>query len=126
VGIAGVTTGYGSQCAPSDRRPGEDVAIVGSAGSVWPALQGPPNAGARYIFAIDPVNGKRDQALKVRRHPRLPRHQRRAGRMPDVTHGLMAHKVVVTVGELHGADIDSYLGHHRQGRHLRANPPLAA
>jgi len=30
--------------------------------------------------------------------------------MPDVTHGLMAHKVVVTVGELHGADIDSYLG----------------
>ena len=28
------------------------------------ALQGAANAGARYIFAIDPVEWKRDQALK--------------------------------------------------------------
>ena len=31
------------------------------------------------------------------------------GGIAEVTYGLMAHKVIVTVGELHGADIDNYL-----------------
>src|SRR6202012_5680114 len=29
--------------------------------------------------------------------------------MMEVTYGLMAHKVIVTVGELHGADVENYL-----------------
>ena len=35
--------------------------------------------------------------------------------MTEVTYGLMAHKVVVTVGELHGADIDNYLNITQKG-----------
>src|SRR5208282_5518062 len=48
----------------ADIRPGQDVAIVGVGGVGMAALQGAANAGARYIFAIDPVEWKRDQALK--------------------------------------------------------------
>ena len=44
--------------------PGTDVAIVGVGGVGMGALQGAVNAGARNIFAIDPVEWKRDQALK--------------------------------------------------------------
>jgi len=55
---------YGSSVRAADVRPGEDVAIVGVGGVGMAALQGAANAGARYIFAIDPVEWKRDQALK--------------------------------------------------------------
>jgi S-(hydroxymethyl)glutathione dehydrogenase / alcohol dehydrogenase len=106
----GVTTGYGSSVRAADVRPGEDVAIVGVGGVGMAALQGAANAGARYIFAIDPVEWKRDQALKFGATHVYPDINAALAGMPDVTHGLMAHKVVVTVGELHGADVDSYLG----------------
>ena len=60
----GVTTGYGSATRSADIRPGEDVAIFGVGGVGMGALQGAVNAGARNIFAIEPVEWKRDQALK--------------------------------------------------------------
>lgn len=60
----GVTTGYGSAVRSGDIRPGEDVAIIGVGGVGMGALQGAVNAGARNIFAIDPVEWKREQALK--------------------------------------------------------------
>ena len=43
---------------------GEDVAIVGVGGVGMAALQGAVVSGARKIFVIDPVEWKRDQALK--------------------------------------------------------------
>ena len=59
-----MTTGYGSAVRTADIRPGEDVAIVGVGGVGMSALQGAANAGAAQIFVIDPVEWKRDQALK--------------------------------------------------------------
>src|ERR1700748_1434001 len=55
----GVTTGYCSSVRTANVRPGEDVAIVGVGGVGMAALQGAVNAGARYVFAIDPVEWKR-------------------------------------------------------------------
>ena len=60
----GVTTGYGSAVRAASVRPGDDVAVVGLGGVGMSALQGAVNAGARYVFAVDPVEWKRDQALK--------------------------------------------------------------
>src|ERR1700743_2849454 len=60
----GVTTGYGSAVRTADIRPGNDVAIVGVGGVGMSALQGAVAAGARQVFAIDPSEWKRDQALK--------------------------------------------------------------
>ncbi len=105
----GVTTGYGSAVRSGDIRPGEDVAIVGIGGVGMGALQGAVNAGARNIFAIDPIEWKRDQALKFGATHVYPDIESAMGGIAEVTHGGMARKTIVTVGELKGKDVDSYL-----------------
>jgi len=60
----GVTTGWGSSVYAAEIRPGENVAVVGVGGIGSAAVQGARLAGARNIFAIDPVEFKREQALK--------------------------------------------------------------
>jgi S-(hydroxymethyl)glutathione dehydrogenase / alcohol dehydrogenase len=105
----GVTTGYGSAVRGGDIRPGDDVAIVGIGGVGMGALQGAVNAGARHIFAIDPVEWKRDQALKFGATHVYPDIFAALAGVAEATQGLMAKKVIVTVGELHGADVDNYV-----------------
>jgi S-(hydroxymethyl)glutathione dehydrogenase/alcohol dehydrogenase len=91
------------------------VAIVGVGGVGMSALQGAVNAGARYVFAIDPVEWKRDQALKFGATHVYPDIFAAMAGIAEVTYGLMAHKVIVTVGELLGADVDSYLNITQKG-----------
>ncbi|AGC64629.1 MULTISPECIES: NDMA-dependent alcohol dehydrogenase [Mycobacterium] len=105
----GVTTGYGSAVRTADVRPGDDVAIVGLGGVGMAALQGAVTAGARYIFAVEPVEWKRDQALKFGATHVYPDMEAALMGIAEVTYGLMAKKVVITVGELQGSDIDTYL-----------------
>jgi S-(hydroxymethyl)glutathione dehydrogenase/alcohol dehydrogenase len=105
----GVTTGYGSAVRSGNIRPGEDVAIIGIGGVGTGALQGALNAGARNIFAIDPVEWKRDQALKFGATHVYPDIFAAMAGVAEITHGRMAHKVIVTVGELHGADVDNFV-----------------
>ena len=63
----GVTTGYGSAVRSADVRPGQDVAVIGIGGVGVAALQGALIAGARRVFAIDPVEWKRRAGRHVRR-----------------------------------------------------------
>lgn len=105
----GVTTGYGSAVRTADVRPGDDVAIVGLGGVGMAALQGAVSAGARYVFAVEPVECKRDQALKFGATHVYPDINAALMGIAEVTYGLMAQKVIITVGKLDGADVDSYL-----------------
>lgn len=105
----GVTTGYGSAVRTADVRPGDDVAIVGLGGVGMAALQGAVSAGARYVFAVEPVEWKRDQALKFGATHVYPDINAALIGIAEVTYGLMAQKVIITVGKLDGADVDSYL-----------------
>lgn len=105
----GVTTGYGSAVRTADVRPGDDVAIVGLGGVGMAALQGAVSAGARYVFAVEPVEWKRDQALKFGATHVYPDINAALMGIAEVTYGLMAQKVIITVGQLDGADVDSYL-----------------
>lgn len=105
----GVTTGYGSAVRTADVRPGDDVAIVGLGGVGMAALQGTVSAGARYVFAVEPVEWKRDQALKFGATHVYPDINAALMGIAEVTYGLMAQKVIITVGKLDGADVDSYL-----------------
>jgi S-(hydroxymethyl)glutathione dehydrogenase/alcohol dehydrogenase len=73
------------------------------------ALQGAVNAGARYVFAIDPVEWKRDQALKFGATHVYPDIDAALMGIAAVTAGLMAKKVIVTVGEVHGQDVDGFM-----------------
>ncbi|MGE2718013.1 NDMA-dependent alcohol dehydrogenase [Mycolicibacterium litorale] len=105
----GVTTGYGSAVRAGDIRPGDDVAVVGVGGVGMSALQGAVNAGARNIFVIEPVEWKRDAALKFGGTHAYPDLESAFAGVAEVTQGLMAKKVIVTVGELHGNDVDNYV-----------------
>ena len=105
----GVTTGYGSATHTAQIKPGEDVAIVGVGGVGMSALQGAVISGARYVFVIEPVEWKRDAALKFgATHVYEDINAAMMG-IAEVTQGFMAKKVIVTVGEVHGADVDNYL-----------------
>jgi S-(hydroxymethyl)glutathione dehydrogenase / alcohol dehydrogenase len=105
----GVTTGYGSAVRSGDIRPGDDVAVVGVGGVGMSALQGAVAAGARNIFVIEPVEWKRDAALKFGATHAYPDLESAFGGIAEATAGLMAKKVIVTVGELHGSDVDNYV-----------------
>ncbi|TLF81183.1 NDMA-dependent alcohol dehydrogenase [Nocardia cyriacigeorgica] len=106
----GVTTGYGSSVRSANIRPGEDVAIIGLGGVGISALQGAVHAGARYIFAVDPVEWKQQQALKFDATHVYGTIEEATAACAEITWGGMAKKVIVTVGEARGEDVDSWLG----------------
>ena len=106
----GIPTGYGSSTRSGDVRPGEDVAIVGVGGVGTAALQGAVIAGARNVFAIDPVEWKREQALKFGATHAFASIEEAAMSIAEITAGAMCRKVIVTVGEVHGKDVDSWMG----------------
>ena len=60
----GVTTGWGSSVYAADVQPGDNVAVIGVGGIGAAAIQGARLAGAERIFAIDPVELKRELAPK--------------------------------------------------------------
>ncbi|MCX5045339.1 NDMA-dependent alcohol dehydrogenase [Aldersonia sp. NBC_00410] len=105
----GVTTGYGSATRAANVRPGEDVAIIGIGGVGMSALQGAVNSGARYVFAVDPVEWKREQALKFGATHVYESVAAATMGAAEVTAGGMCRKVIVTVGEVHGEEVDSWL-----------------
>ncbi|WP_137148631.1 NDMA-dependent alcohol dehydrogenase [Mycolicibacterium sp. CR10] len=111
----GVTTGYGSAVRSADVQPGDDVAIAGIGGVGMGALQGAAIAGARNIFAIDPIEWKRDQALKFGATHAYPDLASAMMGIAEVTHGQMASKTIITTGELKGEDIDTYLNMTAKG-----------
>jgi len=105
----GVTTGYGSATHTAQIKPGEDVAVVGVGGVGMAALQGAVISGARNIFVIEPIEWKRDAALKFGATHAYPDLDAAMMGIAEVTGGFMAKKVIVTVGEVNGADVDNYM-----------------
>lgn len=106
----GVTTGYGSATRTADVRPGEDVAIIGVGGVGMAALQGARNAGARHLFVVEPVEWKREAARKFGATHVYPDIESATAGAAEVTAGGMPKKVIVTVGEADGHDVDKWLG----------------
>jgi S-(hydroxymethyl)glutathione dehydrogenase/alcohol dehydrogenase len=105
----GIPTGYGSSTRSADVRPGEDVAIVGVGGVGTAALQGAVIAGARNVFAIDPVEWKREQALKFGATEAFSSVGEAMNAIGEATGWGMCQKVIVTVGEVFGSDVDTWL-----------------
>lgn len=105
----GIPTGYGSAVNSAEVRSGDTVVIIGVGGVGTAALQGARNQGAGHLFVVDPVEFKRDQALAFGATQAFASIEDLVPTLAMLTNGQMADKVIVTVGELHGADIDSYL-----------------
>jgi S-(hydroxymethyl)glutathione dehydrogenase/alcohol dehydrogenase len=94
----GVVTGWGSAVYAADVTPGDDVAIIGIGGIGINAVQGAKLAGANRIFAIDPVQFKRDKALEFGATHTAASLEEAAALIGDVTWGRMANKVIMTMG----------------------------
>jgi S-(hydroxymethyl)glutathione dehydrogenase/alcohol dehydrogenase len=106
----GVTTGYGSAVRSAAVTPGDDVAVIGIGGVGVAALQGARIAGARRIFAVDPYEWKREQALKFGATEAFADVAGAAAGIAEATRGLMCQKVIVTVGHVEGKDVESWMG----------------
>jgi NDMA-dependent alcohol dehydrogenase len=94
----GVATGWGSSVYAGGVRPGDSVAVVGCGGLGSAAIQGARLAGARRVFAIDPVPFKRDKARGFGATHVAESVTAAFGQVREVTWGRMCDVVVLTMG----------------------------
>ncbi len=94
----GAVTGWGSAVYAADVRAGETVVVVGVGGIGASAIQGARLAGAATIVAIDPVPFKREQAVQFGAHVTFASMEEALDPVRQMTHGRMAHKVIMALG----------------------------
>jgi Zn-dependent alcohol dehydrogenase len=85
---------------------GHEGAGVVRGGIGTSAVQGAVISGAKTVIAIDPNEWKRDQAIKFGATPVYPSMAEAIGPMIDVTHGPMADKTIIAVGEMRGEYVE--------------------
>ncbi|MFN8225654.1 MAG: NDMA-dependent alcohol dehydrogenase [Mycobacterium sp.] len=96
----GVTTGFGSASISAAVRPGDTVVVVGTGGVGMNAVQGARAAGAKYVIGVDPVDFKRDAATGFGATHTVAEAGAAFTLVQDLTHGVMADAVILTVGVL--------------------------
>jgi S-(hydroxymethyl)glutathione dehydrogenase/alcohol dehydrogenase len=106
----GVTTGWGSATKVADVRPGENVVVMGAGGVGMNAVQGAAAAGAQRVMVIDPEARKREWAMKFGATHAWASAEEAAEKINELTWGRMADKTIITVGEIHGEDVQTALG----------------
>jgi S-(hydroxymethyl)glutathione dehydrogenase/alcohol dehydrogenase len=94
----GVPTGWGSVVYAGGARPGDDVAVIGVGGLGSAAVQGARMAGARRIFAIDPVPWKLEKARSFGATHTAADVTAALPLIQEVTWGRMCNVVVATMG----------------------------
>jgi NDMA-dependent alcohol dehydrogenase len=94
----GVATGWGSSVYAGGVRPGDSVAVIGAGGLGSAAIQGARLAGARRIFAVDPVPFKREKAREFGATDAAASLTEAFGLIREVTWGRMCDVVVLTMG----------------------------
>jgi NDMA-dependent alcohol dehydrogenase len=94
----GVVTGWGSAVYAADVQPGDNVAVVGVGGIGANAIQGAKLAGAERIFAIDPLENKREKAMEFGATHTAASLEEALPLVQEVTWGTMANKVIMTMG----------------------------
>ena len=98
----GVATGFGSAVTRAGIRPGDTVAVLGVGGVGISAVQGARMAGARRIIAVDPVEFKREQALRFGATHVYPSLDEAIAGVGQLTWGAMCDSVICTFGVMLG------------------------
>ncbi|MBX6391214.1 MAG: NDMA-dependent alcohol dehydrogenase [Frankia sp.] len=98
----GVATGFGSAVERAEVRPGDTVAVIGVGGIGINAVQGARIAGARRIIAIDPVEFKREQAVRFGATHTFASVEEALGAVGALTAGEMCDSVIIAVGVMRG------------------------
>ena len=99
----GVVTGWGSSVYAAEVKPGDIVAVVGIGGIGANAIQGAKLAGAKQIWAIDPLEFKREKAMEFGATHTAPSMAEAFEPIQQSSWGTMANKVVMTMGVGSGA-----------------------
>jgi len=94
----GATTGWGSAVYAAEISPGDNVAVIGVGGLGSAAVQGAKLAGAERIFAIDPVEMKREMAQKFGATHTATDVASAFELIQQETWGRMCNKVICTMG----------------------------
>lgn len=97
----GVTTGFGSGSNCAGTKPGDTVVVIGTGGVGMNALQGARAAGAKHVVAVDPVEFKRDVAPSFGATHTVADAAAALELVKEITWGVMADAVILTVGVLH-------------------------
>jgi S-(hydroxymethyl)glutathione dehydrogenase/alcohol dehydrogenase len=105
----GVTTGWGSSVYAADVKPGDNVAVIGVGGVGSAALQGARLAGADRIFAIDPVEFKREMAARFGASDSFASVDEAFDPIREITWGRMCDKVICSMGVGQGALMSSIM-----------------
>ncbi|MET9327643.1 NDMA-dependent alcohol dehydrogenase [Tsukamurella sp. NPDC003166] len=94
----GVPTGWGSAVNAADVRPGDAVIVTGIGGIGINAVQGAALAGARLLVAVDPLENKREAALRLGATHAFATVAEAVEMLQDETNGNGADKAIVTPG----------------------------
>jgi S-(hydroxymethyl)glutathione dehydrogenase/alcohol dehydrogenase len=97
VGCA-VTTGVGAAIRTAAVQPGERVAVIGCGGVGLSVILGCKLAGAGRIIAIDPVQSRREAALRLGATHAVAAGDNASGEVRDLTDGISADVVFEVVG----------------------------
>ncbi|GHF35689.1 S-(hydroxymethyl)glutathione dehydrogenase/alcohol dehydrogenase [Amycolatopsis bartoniae] len=106
----GVTTGFGAATKVADVKPGDVVVVVGVGGVGTSAVQGARIAGAGTVVAVEPLQFRREFALTVGATHTAASVDEATELVRDLTRGVMADVVIVTVGVLHGDLLGPVMG----------------
>jgi S-(hydroxymethyl)glutathione dehydrogenase/alcohol dehydrogenase len=105
----GVTTGWGSAVYAADVQPGDKVAVVGLGGVGSAAVQGAAMAGAEQIFAIDPIEWKREIAQTFGATHTAAGLDEAAGLIEQETWGRRCDKVIMAMGVGDGSSMNQVM-----------------
>ncbi|ORA31495.1 NDMA-dependent alcohol dehydrogenase [Mycobacterium aquaticum] len=94
----GVPTGWGSANYAGGVRNGDITVVYGIGGIGINAVQGAVHAGAKYVIAVDPIEFKRDTALKFGATHVFHDATAAADKVNELSWGQGADQAIVTVG----------------------------
>ena len=94
----GVPTGWGSANYAGGVRAGDTTVIYGIGGIGINAVQGAVHAGAKNVVVVDPLEGKREAALKFGATHAFATAAEAAEKINELTWGQQADQALVTVG----------------------------
>jgi S-(hydroxymethyl)glutathione dehydrogenase/alcohol dehydrogenase len=97
----GVPTGWGTATSAGGVRVGDTAVVYGIGGIGINAVQGAAHAGAKYVVAVDPVQLKRDTAMKLGATHAFTTAEEAAQKVNELTWGQGADQALVTVGLVH-------------------------
>jgi alcohol dehydrogenase (nicotinoprotein) len=94
----GVPTGFGSAVKAGEVKPGDTTIVYGVGGVGVNSLQGASIAGARYVIAVDPVEFKRESAMKFGATHAVATTEEAQALAFELTWGVGADQAIVTMG----------------------------